>query len=286
MDNRSHRGRTQRQLAFLAGIKPGDGFSLVTFDSTAHVVVPATHMEGSTDLNAIRSAIGAIRAQGTTAMTEGLTAAIQQVHALYDPARVNRVVLVSDGVPNDPSQLRVLARQAQTSGISISAMGLGLDYDELVMGDLAQTGGGRFKYIDDSSKIASYLGDELVRIDQPRVRAKRIARDHAGAGNYGRERDWAPAVTGGGRCCRGVPRRREPWIASRRLLQASRTRPSRWRQRGARRRHVSLHRLRRDLPRGHFYFGAHASADDELVTKSRDEVVERGARSAASGRRD
>jgi hypothetical protein len=112
MEGKAIEDAKKAALSFLSGIKPGDGFSLVTFDTTAHVVVPATHMTDSTDLASIRAAIGGIRAQGTTAMMEGLSSAIQQVRALYDATRVNRVVLVSDGVPNDPSQLRALAQQA------------------------------------------------------------------------------------------------------------------------------------------------------------------------------
>ena len=158
-------------LAFLDGLVPGDGFSVVTFDSTARVVVPATRLRDAKELDAIRPRIEAMQATGTTDMIDGVRLAVQQVGQLFDASRVNRVVLLGDGVPNDPSQLRVVAQQAAASGISISAMGLGLDYDEVLMGDIAQSTGGRFKYIDDSTKIATFFEEELTRISRMSARA-------------------------------------------------------------------------------------------------------------------
>ena len=158
-------------LAFLDGLVPGDGFSVVTFDSTARVIVPATRLQNAKELDAIRPRIEAMQAVGTTDMIDGVRLAVQQVGQLFDASRVNRVVLLGDGVPNDPSQLRLVAQQAAASGISISTMGLGLDYDEVLMGDIAQTTGGRFKYIDDSTKIASFFEEELSRISRMSARA-------------------------------------------------------------------------------------------------------------------
>ena len=266
-------------LSFLAGIHEGDGFSLVTFDSTVRVVVPPTRMSKEADLESIRAAIRGIRAQGTTDMTDGLRAAIANVQALYDASRVNRVVLVSDGVPNDPSQLRALAQQAQQGGISISAMGLGLDYDELLMGDLAQTGGGRFKYIDDSSKIASYLGDELTRISRVSARSASL------------EVEPGPGVVV--ESIVGIPSSptgRGGLVASLGDVSLGSHRDVFIRMRAHGHRDgaaveladVTLRYVASDgsAHEEHFFFGAHASSSDDVVAKSKNDDVERGALAA------
>ena len=266
-------------LAFLAGLKPGDGFSLVTFDSTVRVVVSPTRMTSDTDLAPIRASIRAIKAQGTTDMEDGLRAAIQNVRALYDATRVNRVVLVSDGVPNDAAQLRALAQQAQTSGVSISAMGLGVDYDEILMGDLAQTGGGRFAYIDDSSKIARYLGDELTRISRVSARSATL------------EIQPGPGVT-----VEGVvglpttPLARGGVQAYLGDVSLGSHRDVYFRLRAHGRRDGAAVELADVVLRyvssdgtsheERFFFGAHASSSDEAVAKGRNDGVERGAAEA------
>jgi Ca-activated chloride channel family protein len=266
-------------LSFLAGIKPGDGFSLVTFDSTVHVVVPPTRMTDKTDVEAIRSSIRAIRAQGTTDMEDGLRAAIANVGTLLDGTRVNRVVLVSDGVPNDPSQLRALAKQARASGISISAMGLGIDYDEILMGDLAETGGGRFRYIDDSTKIKSYLDEELTRISRVSARGATLdVRPGPGVSVEGAiGLQMSPIGRGGVQVYLGdisLGSRRDVFLRLR----------VHGRRDGAavELADVTLRYAGSDgaVHEEHFFFGAHASASDDAVAKSRNAEVDRGAREA------
>src|SRR6185436_1956823 len=54
--------------------------------------------------------------------------------------------------------------QAAASGISITTMGLGNDYDETLMGRIALGTGGKFSYVDDSSKVTSFFKEEVVRL--------------------------------------------------------------------------------------------------------------------------
>jgi Ca-activated chloride channel family protein len=266
-------------LSFLAGIKPGDGFSLVTFDTAAHVVVPATRMTDDTDLAPIRASINAIKATGTTAMAEGLTTAIQQARQLYDATRVNRVVLVSDGVPNEGSTLRTLAQQAQQYGISVSAMGLGVDYDEILMGDLAQLGGGRFKYIDDSSKIMAYLGDELTRIT--RVSARGASLEISPGPGVVVESVIGLAMSQNGRG--GV-------IVSLGDVSLGSHRDVFFRLRAHGRRDGAPVELADATLRWvgtdgashdeHFFYGAHATTDEDVIAKNHDDTVDKAAKDA------
>lgn len=279
MEGKAIEDAKKAALSFLGGIKPGDGFSLVTFDTKVNVVVPATHMTSDTDLASIRKSIEGIRAQGTTAMTEGLAMAIQEVRQLYDATRVNRVVLVSDGVPNDATQLRNMAQQAKQSGISISAMGLGVDYDEILMGDLAQTAGGRFKYIDDSSKIATYLGDELTRIT--RVSARSASLEIATGPGVVVESviglQMSPNGRGGGVVYLGdisLGAHRDVFI---KLRAHGRRDGAPVELADATLRWVGTDGASHEE---HFFYGAHATVDEELVAKNRDETVDKGAKEA------
>jgi Ca-activated chloride channel family protein len=77
---------------------------------------------------------------------------------------VNRIVLLGDGVPNDDTQIQALTAEAATRGVSITTMGLGNDYDETLMGRIAQQSGGKFSYIEDSTKVASFFKEEVVRL--------------------------------------------------------------------------------------------------------------------------
>ncbi|MEQ1517808.1 MAG: hypothetical protein ABL931_15105 [Usitatibacteraceae bacterium] len=94
--------------------------------------------------------------------------------------RVKRIVLVSDGLDNTRSQAESLARASFGNGITVSSLGIGLDFDESYMGGVAQSGHGNFAFLKDGSNMAKFLERELdqtalttienatVRLDLPR----------------------------------------------------------------------------------------------------------------------
>jgi Ca-activated chloride channel family protein len=152
-------------LAMVDELEPGDQLSVVVFNSQTDVLVPTTKLDAA-NLDEIKASIGKMKAHGTTDMLGGLGAGLQQAYNGRKPDGVNRIVLLSDGVPNDETQILPLAQNARNSGISITALGLGLDYNETLLANLAQTSGGKFHYIEDSSKVAGVFRDEILRIER------------------------------------------------------------------------------------------------------------------------
>lgn len=53
---------------------------------------------------------------------------------------------------------------ATSRGISITTMGLGNDYDETLMGRIAQQSGGKLSYVEDSAKVVSFFKEEITRL--------------------------------------------------------------------------------------------------------------------------
>lgn len=150
-------------LALLDTMSPRDHFAVVAFDSKADVLLPSTRIDDA-DLKELRTKIGAMKAQGTTDMVAGLRKALDQAEAAMEKEGVNRIVLLGDGVPNDDAQIDSLVRQATAHGISITTMGLGNDYDETLMGRIAQQSGGKFSYVEDSAKVSSFFEEEVTRL--------------------------------------------------------------------------------------------------------------------------
>jgi Ca-activated chloride channel family protein len=148
-------------LAMVDELGEGDRIAIVTYDTKADLLVPSTVLDAGTRAS-IRRSIEKMTARGTTNMGSGLQVALQQVQSYRTNEGVNRIVLVGDGVPNDPSQLPALAQQAGQQGITITALGLGLDYDETLMGKIAELSGGKFHFVDDSAKVAEVLEREVV----------------------------------------------------------------------------------------------------------------------------
>lgn len=67
-----------------------------------------------------------------------------------DVVRQARIVVLTDGLANqgvtDPYGLRRIVQGARNAGLSLSSLGLGNEFNEQLLGDLADAGGGRYHY--------------------------------------------------------------------------------------------------------------------------------------------
>jgi Ca-activated chloride channel homolog len=160
-------------LALLDSLRDGDRLAVVTFDSRAEVIVPSVELDGAARADA-RRRMSAMRARGTTDMATGLRLGVEQVAAHLNAAGINRVVLLGDGVPNVDSGIAEMASSAGRAGITITAMGLGLEYNETLMGAIAQRSGGHFHYVEDSSAVATAFRTEVLRMERVVARAATV----------------------------------------------------------------------------------------------------------------
>lgn len=163
MEGRAIADARAASLALLGTLSPEDRLAVVTFDSKGEVLLPSTKL-GDADLKELRAKIGAMKARGTTDMANGLRLALSEAEKSMEKEGVNRIVLLGDGVPNDDAQIASLVAEAASRGVSITTMGLGNDYDETLMGRIAQQSGGKFSYVEDSTKVAAFFQEEVVRL--------------------------------------------------------------------------------------------------------------------------
>ena len=144
-------------------MRDGDRIAVVAFHSKVDVLVPTTPLDASTRAR-IDRAIAQIRARGTTDLVGGLAAGAQQVQAAGVPDAIHRIVLLSDGVPNQAAQLPQLIAQLHTQQIAVTTLGFGIDYDTAVMTRIANDTGGNFHYVDKPEEIAAVFDDELAKM--------------------------------------------------------------------------------------------------------------------------
>src|SRR3989442_2287620 len=88
-------------------------------------------------------------------MYDGLQAAFQQARQTsQEPGTVNRVLLLTDGNPTvgktDGREFVTLAQGMREAGITITAIGIGTDYNEQLLGKIAEPGGGLWHQIVDA----------------------------------------------------------------------------------------------------------------------------------------
>ena len=156
-------------------LRPGDGFSLVTFNNDVTCPFEPVLVNDKTS-QAVEACLQTIQASGMTALDGGLEHGIGK--ALVHKLEANLVMLLSDGQTNVGEQdLEVIgmhAMQARQQGLLVSALGIGLDYNEALLAEIATQGGGRFYHIQNASQIPAYLAGELGEVAMLAARDARI----------------------------------------------------------------------------------------------------------------
>lgn len=157
-----HARDAARQL--VSRLRSGDRIAIVTYGSDVTVLVPTTPIDDASRARVL-AAIDTIVDRGGTYLSGGLEAGRQEVLKHGREGMVNRVVLISDGQANEgmvaPEELSRLSRQTLGLGVHVTAMGVGLDFNENVMTAIAEHGGGHYYFIQDSSSLASIFSKEL-----------------------------------------------------------------------------------------------------------------------------
>jgi len=162
-----------REAAVMAiqRLNSDDIVSVVTYDDTVHVVVPATKAQ---DKQAISKKIRSIRSGGSTALFAGVSKGAQELRKFISENRVNRVILLSDGLanvgPQSASELGQLGMSLGKEGISVTTIGLGLGYNEDLMTQLAGYSDGNHAFVENAQDLARIFqyefGDVLSVVAQ------------------------------------------------------------------------------------------------------------------------
>ncbi len=145
------------------GLEREDYISIVTYDDNVNVI---QRSERNADKYDLKEKISRILAGGYTNLSGGMFEGYDQVDRTYRKGYVNRVLLLSDGLANkgitDRYTLADKVRQLnRRDGITISTFGVGNDFNENLMADIADYGRGNYYYIKDSEAIPDIFAMEM-----------------------------------------------------------------------------------------------------------------------------
>lgn len=154
---------TKKALEMAARLlQAGDALALTVFSDVAKVVMEPKRYNDQTK-KVFLSLVDEIQPGGSTALNAGLALGLAQAEAM--PTQNRLTLLLSDGHANiGETDLEVIGRSAKAAsgkGILVSTLGVGMDYNEALMTEIATQGKGRFYHVQDPQDILTTMTAEL-----------------------------------------------------------------------------------------------------------------------------
>lgn len=158
-------------LTILKDMAPHDAASIVAFSDRAEVVVSP---DQARDITTARARLSLLQAGGGTEIGQGLQLGMEELQRNFSRDGVNHLVLLTDGrTYGDEDLCLSLAERASELGITINGVGIGADWSDRLLDDLASRSGGNVIFLDTPKVITGLLQrivDGLTQVVASRVR--------------------------------------------------------------------------------------------------------------------
>lgn len=157
----------QASKALIDQLRPQDRLSIISYGTDVTLALPSTLATGAAR-SRMRAVVEKMRAAGGTNISGGYARGVDEVVKFMRDDTINRVILVSDGeatVGNTSAHVfRQMARDYRSQGVSLSTIGVGLDYNEDVMASMADEGAGNYYFVDTPASAVAIFEAEMEQL--------------------------------------------------------------------------------------------------------------------------
>lgn len=149
-------------LKLLEKLRPDDILSIVAFSDRATLLLSGGERK---DPWQVKSDIQLLQAGGGTEIYQGLEAGFLEVRRHQNITAVNHLILLTDGrTYGDERACQLLADQAAGQGIGISCIGVGNEWNDAFLEDLANRTGGNCIYASKPEQIERTLMEKFASL--------------------------------------------------------------------------------------------------------------------------
>lgn len=134
-----------------------DALGLVSFSDRAEVVVPSQRLAGRAR---IHNHISSIWTSGGTEILQGVQMGLDEVRRFHSSSALSHLLLLTDGQTyGDEAGCLAASRRARTEGITISTLGLGEDWNDELLEEMARLAGGTCHYVAHPRQLRHILNE-------------------------------------------------------------------------------------------------------------------------------
>lgn len=153
----------QASITAAAGhLENGDRVSLVAFANRAETLLSGIPGSEHRRVMEAVSSLSSLKLGDETEIGAGLEAGISEARHGQTPGMVNRVLVLTDGFTHDPQSVLKQAKLAGDAGIAVSTLGIGTEFNEKLLVDVADASHGNAYFARVPSEIPPAFGQELA----------------------------------------------------------------------------------------------------------------------------
>ncbi len=144
---------------FLKLLRADDTISIVVFSDFADIILPPTkNSESAIALTRIQS----IQASGATEIYKGLYEGVEQLRSIPAKDQIKQLILITDGHTYGDEELCVqLIQEATEEGISFQAIGIGEEWNDQFLDELARISGGETQFVTSAQEMYNTLTEKI-----------------------------------------------------------------------------------------------------------------------------
>lgn len=141
--------------SLIRSFQPGDILSVVAFDNRAQVIVRAEEKQIP---DVMIAAVESLAERGGTEIGQGLAQALEELERFSRQPVVSHLILLTDGETyGDEARCLELAQKVHDQGITITALGIGTEWNEALLDQIANISEGSADYLAGASDILTAL---------------------------------------------------------------------------------------------------------------------------------
>jgi Ca-activated chloride channel family protein len=143
-------------------LRSKDRLSIVAFSDRAEVILPPKELE---DPASVDSVLGKLQVGGATEIFQGLSTGYDLIQRFSREGMIKQLILITDGhTYGDEQNCIDLAAQAREEGVSINALGIGDEWNDIFLDRIASLSGGNAVYVNRNEDLTQFIESKMQSI--------------------------------------------------------------------------------------------------------------------------
>ena len=157
----------QAAVSAIQKLNPNDTLAIVAFAHNCQVILPSTPISEKAKIEDVIQKVDMFDVDpGGTAMDEGIRAGMSEVEKTLGGGKLSQLIVLTDGETSGEQACRQLAKEAASKKIRFNIIGVGTEWNQSLIKDLAKLAEGDWGYIDvnDASAAERVFAHEFAAL--------------------------------------------------------------------------------------------------------------------------